>query len=208
MRNDTVKDVTDTAAQRSIRHCLEILAPICPTIHYDSDYRLKEGQEQFYQFMVSIYKDMYKNPEEYMVFPAPYEKYMSERKPDQLKKGKEKEHATDSRESTLRNTFQQAIQFYANFLYKLGIYSFGIEEKTGALLVSEKEYAEVLNQMERIHNSQFNRQRYNKLTQLGIQITQNDDTVYILHRVHKEIMRGLRYLCQAPDSKYKYMNYL
>ncbi|HKM34079.1 MAG TPA: hypothetical protein VJY54_04980 [Lachnospiraceae bacterium] len=215
MQEDLVKDRVITAAQQSIKHCLDILAPLC-TIDNKcesdtkcvSDNRLKEGQVQFYQFMVSIYQVMYKNPEDYMVFPAPYEKYMSERKTDQLKKGKEKEHATNSRESTLRNTFQQAIQFYANFLYRVGLSSIGIDEETGALILSNEGYTDALNQMSRIHNSKYNEQRYELLSKLGVLITQNGNTVLVLHKTYKEAMRGLQYLCQAPESKYKYMNYL
>ena len=91
-----------------------MLAPFAPSAEH------KEGQEQFYQLMVSIYHGMYESPETYLVFPAPYEAYLQKRQ--NTKKGKEKEHATDARESTLRNTFQQAIQFYASYFYHLGLH--------------------------------------------------------------------------------------
>lgn len=91
-----------TYAQHSIKHCLDMIAPF-----EASDEQRKAGQAQFYEFMVSIYQEMYEKPDDYLVFPMPYETYIAKRKQ------KDSEHASDSRESTLRNTFQQAIQFYA-----------------------------------------------------------------------------------------------
>lgn len=44
----------ETYAQRSIKHCLDMIAPF-----EASDLQLKNGQLQFYQFMVSIYRSMY-----------------------------------------------------------------------------------------------------------------------------------------------------
>lgn len=38
---------------------------------------------------------------------------------------REKEHVTNARESTLRNTFQQAIRFDASFLYRIGYRNIG-----------------------------------------------------------------------------------
>lgn len=60
----------ETYAQRSIRHCIDMIAP------FELSGRQEEnGQLQFYQFMHSIYCEMYQRPEEYMVFPKPYEEY-------------------------------------------------------------------------------------------------------------------------------------
>lgn len=97
-----------TYAQRSVKHCLDMLAPF-----EASDQQSENGQLEFYRLMISIYQGMYENPEEYLVFPIPYEKYMIKLQQQESHKKKEKEHVSDSRESTLRNTFQQAIQFYA-----------------------------------------------------------------------------------------------
>ncbi|MBD5497706.1 MAG: methyltransferase domain-containing protein [Lachnospiraceae bacterium] len=189
-----------THAQRSIRHCLDMLAPFAPSAEH------KEGPAQFYQLMVSIYHGMYESPEAYLVFPAPYEAYLQKRQ--NTKKGKEKEHATDARESTLRNTFQQAIQFYASYFYHLGLQAKGIALQSGALIVSKEDYAGVLNQMNRIHESHYNAERYDVLGKLGIDLHENGDTIEITHKTYPHAMAGLLYLCQAPDSKYKWMNFL
>ena len=57
----------ETYAQKSIRHCLDMIAP------FEMSNRQNEGHLQFYQFMISLYRAMYQNPEDYLVFPRPYE---------------------------------------------------------------------------------------------------------------------------------------
>lgn len=103
------KTEMETYAQHSIRHCMDMIAPFEMSKGHEED-----GQLQFYQFMTALYRDMYQRPEEYMVFPKPYEEYMEKLKEQGAQR--EKEHVTNARESTLRNTFQQAIQFYASCL--------------------------------------------------------------------------------------------
>lgn len=83
---------------------------------------------------------MYQNPEEYMVFPKPYEEYVKKLKMQEAQKKKEKAHVNDARESTLRNTFQQAIQFYALYFYNIGLRSIGLNEESGALMIQKEDY--------------------------------------------------------------------
>lgn len=191
----------ETCAQRSIKHCLDMIAPFEASHH-----EIEEGQLQFYKFMVSIYRGMYEKPEEYLVFPIPYEEYITKLK--QQKAKKEKEHVSDSRESTLRNTFQQAIQFYALFFYDLGVKCNGVNELSGSLIISKEEYNNVLSQMNCLHESKYNTERYAVLSKIGISISENNDTVNIVHKEYNHAMKGLLYLCKAPDSKYKWMNFL
>ena len=198
-----MKQNMETHAQRSVKHCLDMIAPF-----EASQPQKEEGQWQFYQFMVSIYQGMYERPEEYLVFPRPYEEYLTKLKQKKAQKGKEKEHVTDSRESTLRNTFQQAISFYALYFYNAGLRSIGIDERSGALMVPKEEYSNVLSYMDRIHESKYNTDRYEVLSKLGIRIYEEGDTVNIVHITYKQAMEGVLYLCKAPDSKYKWMNFL
>lgn len=193
----------ETHAQHSIKHCLDMIAPF-----EMSNQQKEDGRFQFYQFMVSLYREMYQQPEEYMVFPKPYEEYARKLKEQEAQKKKEKAHVNNSKESTLRNTFQQAIQFYALFFYNIGLKSKGIDEQSGALIILKEEYIDVLNKMNRIHESKYNAERYEVLSKLGIQIYQNDDTVSIAHTTYKRAMEGIEYLCKAPDSKYKWMNFI
>ena len=193
----------DTHVQRSIKHCLDMIAPF-----EGSDKQVEKGQLQFYQFIVSIYENMYNNPEEYMVFSRPYEDYIEKLKERAQQSKKEKEHKNDSRESTLRNTFQQAIQFYELYFYNLGLECRGIDEKSGALMISKEGYTHVLDKMNRIHESKYNDKRYEVLSTLGIQTYEKNDMIYVVHQTYTSAMLGLQYLCKAPDSKYKLMNYL
>ena len=192
-----------TYAQRSVKHCLDMIAPF-----EASDQQSEKGQHDFYRLMVSIYQGMYENPEEYLVFPAPYEEYMEKLKQRTPRKKKEKEHVNDSRESTLRNTFQQAIQFYAKYFYNLGLKSRCIDESSGSLVVPKGDYEYVLQQMGRIHSAEKNADRYERLESLGVQTEEKDNDVYISHKEYTHAMSGLWYLCKAPDSKYKWMNFL
>lgn len=193
----------ETYAQHSIKHCLDMIAPF-----EASDENRKEGQAQFYEFMISIYKGMYEKPEEYLVFPMPYEEYIIKREQKNSQKIKEREHISDSRESTLRNTFQQAIQFYALYFYNLGLKCEGIDEQSGSLLIFKEEYASVQEQMNRLHGSEYNAERYQILTGLGIQVYENREMVQVGHKRFKRLMEGALYLCKAPDSKYKWTNFL
>lgn len=193
----------ETHVHHSIKHCLDMIAP------FEMPNQQKEdGRLQFYRFMVSLYHEMYQQPEKYMVFPKPYEEYARKLKEQEAQKKKEKAHVNDSKESTLRNTFQQAIQFYALFFYNIGLKSKGIDGQSGALIILKEDYADVLNQMNRIHESKYNVERYEVLSKLGIQIYQNEDIVHIAHTTYKRAMEGIEYLCKAPESKYKWMNFI
>ena len=192
-----------THAQRSIKHCLDMLAPF-----EASNQQSETGQYEFYQFMVSLYRGMYENPERYLVFPEPYEEYIKKLEQQNTHKRKEKEHVTDSKESTLRNTFQQAIQFYALFFYNLGLASNGIDAESGSLIISKEDYEKVMSQMNRLHGSIHNTERYELLSKLGLEITEDADVFYVVHEEYRKAMEGVLFLCNAPDSKYRWMNFL
>jgi hypothetical protein len=193
----------ETHAQRSIKHCLDMIAPF-----EASNQQLEDGQAQFYHFMVSLYSGMYENPEEYLVFPEPYEEYIKKLEQQCKHARKEKEHVTDSKESTLRNTFQQAIQFYALYFYNLGLASNGTDAENGSLIIAKEDYARVISQMNRLHGSIHNVKRYELLSKLGIKITEDTDIFYIVNEKYKKAMEGVWFLCNVPDSKYKWMNFL
>jgi hypothetical protein len=194
----------ETYAQRSIRHCLDMIAP------FEASDKLQEkGQMQFYDFMVSIYRKMYDHPEEYMVFSGQYEEYIEKAKEKWKQSTAEKKHKNDSRECTLRNTFQQAIQFYALYFYNLGTECIGTDEQSGALIISKESYGRALDKINRIHDSKNNAKRYEALNALGVQVYETNDLIYItIQEPYSCAMSGLNYLCKAPESKYKWMNYL
>ena len=77
----------ETYAQHSVRHCIDMIAP------FEMPGEQEEGGLlQFYQFMVSLYRGMYERPEEYLVFPKPYEEYRAKLKGQKAQEKKEKEH--------------------------------------------------------------------------------------------------------------------
>lgn len=190
-------------AQRSIKHCLDMIAPFEATMEEE-----ERGQLEFYQLIHSIYERMYENPEAYLVFDTPYVAYMEKVKLKPPKQKKEKEHVNDARESTLRNAFQQAIQFYATYFYRIGVVSQGVDETTGEIIVRKNDYEVVLAQMERLHTAKYNPERYEVLVKHGLQIKVKEEEIRISHLYYKEAMKGLLFLCEAPEGKYKWMNYL
>lgn len=223
----------DTYTRRSIKHCLNMIAPF-EAVEYSEGRFSKEksegkntftpalvisplqasetaalnyelGEKQFYEFITSIYKRMYDSPEEYFVFEMPYEEY---RKKTVLKEGTEKAHFSDSKESMLRNTFQQAIQFYAVYFYEIGTRGEGISEKDCSFIISKEEYKKVLERMNKFHDAKNNKNRYALLKKMGISAEETGDKIYIHHKEYDKAMLGLKILCDAPDSKYKFMNYL
>lgn len=194
----------ETSAQRSIRHCLAMLAPF-----EASDGKWQEGQEQFYYFMCSVYKGMYGKPEEWFVFPTPYEEYIKKVAARGDAPKKEREHAKDSRESTLRNVFQQAIQFYAMYFYNLGLDAESVDAASGALLVQKEAYQEILRKLGRLHESKYNAQRLAVLESRGLRVQEKESgMVWIFHTGLLHMMEGIWYLCKAPESKYRWMNFL
>ncbi|MBE5786601.1 MAG: hypothetical protein E7324_03580 [Clostridiales bacterium] len=192
-----------TSAHQSIRHCLSMLSPFCP--HPDHD---AEGQRQFYIFIRGIYEDMLADPEAYCVFPAPYEEYMLKNRKRLEEMRGEKHHFSDSRESTLRNTFQQAIQFYAVFLWELGLSSLPEESAPGRIVLSQETHAEILQKMDKRHGSAWNTRRYQLLEQRGLRREDTKNRVYYWMDGAPRMIEGLLTLCKAKENKYKFMNYL
>lgn len=193
----------ETFAGRSVKHCLAMLAPF-----EASDAGSGAGQEAFYRFMHSVYEGMYAEPEAWFVFPAPYEEYMKKGKQRAAAPKKEREHAADSRESTLRNTIQQAIQFYAMYFYNLGLQAERVDAASGALVLPAGAYREVLRKLGRLHESKYNEQRYGVLERLGVHVQEDGGMVSVSYAQKPCMMEGIWYLCKAPESKYKWMNFL
>lgn len=193
----------ESCAHRSIRHCLAMTAPFYP--HPDCS---AEGQRQFHNFIRSIYHAMLKEPENYFVFPAPYEAYMEKNRQRLSEMRGLKNHYSDSRESTLRNTFQQAIQFYAIFLYELGKASLPEESRPDRLSLLPENHCSIMKKMERIHDAKWNAQRYERLLQHGLKIMKTENRVYYTAEAYPEMMAGLLFLCKAKENKYHFMNYL
>lgn len=196
-------------AQKSIWHCIRMLAPLHKVVIRDNtsfpEVDLLLGQEQFYSFIKGIYEKMYEDPTRFLVPTAAYDEYIKTAK---TTKGAEKAHYTDTKECGLRNTFQQAILFYAKFFYELGLKAEGLRNSDYALIITRSELEEVHKLLEGTHLRQGNQGRYTVLKEQGIETEQTDEICYIYNKEQPKMFLGLWVFCSAPQNAYKYMNYL
>jgi hypothetical protein len=198
-----------SSAEKSIWHSIMMLAPYQDVpIENNTEFNQKDymsGEKEFYSFMKTLYTDMFENPAKYSIPTTDYDEYIQNRKP---KKDTEKQHYTDTKECNLRNTFQQAIQFYPKFFYELGLRAEKIRERDYALVLSMERYEEVIQSLEWKHICKENEHRYKAISSLGIETQQIEEKCYIISRNYPKMFLGLWILCSAPESKYKYMNFL
>ena len=197
-----------SSAQKSIWHSMMMLSHFNEVSIENSDFKktdIIEGEKEFYQFIKNIYRDMYKNPAKYLVPAAEYDNYIKNRKED---KTPEKNHITDQVECKLRNSFQQAIEFYPKYFYKTGLSAQGICKKTFSLIVSKANYKKVLSSLDNQHLFKENEQRMQVLKNLGVTEKESDGKIYLSCKNFPKMFLGLDVLCSAPESKFKYMNYL
>ncbi len=196
----------DDAPRRSILHCLRMLAPFREAIpeceHASGD--MAEGERQFYAFIKGLYGEMYSDPAFFLIPQGEYDEYMQSRPagPEE----EEGEHRADQKESRLRNRFQQAIRFYAAYLYELGARAQSLEK--GVLTLTTAAWQEARKAMEWTHLRGENGPRFQRLQALGLDERQEPKLVYVTSREFPKMLYGLWALCKAPQDKYSYMNYL
>lgn len=201
------------AARWSIRHSYYMLASYKPvSVQIEPEIPLEdciEGQRQFYQFVNELYLAMYREPEKYRIDSEKYDCYM---KSDEYKnrKGKfmvEKQHCQDSKESSLRNQFQQSIHFYFKFLYEMGCQG-EIDPERYCLRFDHKGYEAVVkdSNLPKIRKDQ--KERINLLYERELEFHDTEEEIIITCRNYPKMFLGLLVLCRAPENKYKYMNYL
>ncbi len=191
-----------THVERSIRHCLAMLAPCRPIATADArftaeDYRA--GQQAFHDRMAGLYRKMLADPEGWLVPVEPYERYAASHP-----KRETAPHRGDSRESTLRNAFQQAISFYAEFLYELGCAADGLRDD-GAMPIPIERYRAIVRKLARRPNDGRGPQRIERLQAEGLSLNREDGAALVRW---DRAMLGLRALCRAPEGKYRHMNCL
>ena len=197
-----------STAQNSIAHCLALLSDfeaVQVSIDAFDAPSVIDGQSDFYAFMKTLYQDMYKAPGTYAVPTAAYDEYMASIDIDIAFAD---EHKSDAKEAGLRQAFQQAIQFYPDYFYQLGLAADGICAKSRALVVSKAKYSQVLKGLDSPRIRKENAQRLNALADRGISVEEDGERCYITCKQFPNMFLGLWVLCTAPESKYKYMNYL
>jgi len=197
-----------SCAQKSIWHCIMMLSEFEAVPIKNTDFNEKdiiEGEKDFYDFMNNLYQLMYKNPEKYAIPTAPYDEYI---KSEKFNKPVVKAHQNDGVECKLRNTFQQAIEFYPKYFYQLGFAAEGICRDTFSLIVNKAMYNNALGSLDNTYIYKENGQRIKALADMGIKVEEINDTCHISCKTAPKMFLGLWVLCSAPESKYKYMNYL
>jgi len=197
-----------SSAQKSIWHCLSMLSPF-ETVGTDgkdfNEADIIEGEKEFYQFIKSLYRDMYDDPAKYAIPTTEYDEYIKTVKKDAVFI---KAHQTDQTECRLRNTFQQAIQYYPDFFYKIGLASDGIRKKDFSLIITKTKFDEAIRSLDRPHLRGENEHRMKALADRGLTVNERTGVCYISCTAAPKMFLGLHVLCSAPESKYKYTNYL
>jgi len=196
-----------SSAQKSIWHSIKMLAHFEPIFINCNDFDnvdIVEGEKNFYDFIKNLYNDMYDNPAKYVIPTSDYDEYMSKKE----EADSTKHHKTDIKESKLRNSFQQAIEFYPNYFYEIGLAADKICKDTFSLIIPKSKYDKALISLNRPHIRQNNEQRLKILVDLGITVDEVDEMCYIYNKNSPKMFLGLYVLCSAPDNKYKRMNYL
>lgn len=196
----------DDAPRRSILHCLRMLAPFREAVPDDGHARsdMAEGERQFYAFIKGLYGEMYSDPAFFLIPQGEYDEYIQSLPPRD--EDGEDGHKADQKESRLRNRFQQAIRFYAAYLYELGTRAESLEK--GVLTLTTSAWQEARKAMEWPHLRGENGPRFQRLKALGLDEQPEPKLVYITCREFPKMLYGLWALCKAPESRYHYMNYL
>ncbi len=197
-----------SSVKKSILHCLQMLSEFKPIqIANDkiSQNDFFDGQREFYEFIEKLYCLLLNDPDKFLIPTGEYDTYIQS---DKAKKRGEKEHYTDAKECNLRNTFQQAIQFYSKFLYHIGMAAEFINPADYSLVMPKDRMLQIKDNMISTHIYKENDLRYQAICELGIQIIEDQKNCIISSEKYPKMFLGLWILCKAKESKYHYLNYL
>jgi hypothetical protein len=154
--------------------------------------------------MKTLYQDMYANPDTYAIPIIEYDEYIET---IDLEKVFANSHKGDAKESKLRNGFQQAIQFYPDYFWKLGLAADEICNEKYELVISKSKYDSVFYSFDNPHIKNENVQRINALTNRGIRVNKASDSRYFVScEKAPKMFLGLKVLLTVPESKYKTEN--
>ena len=196
----------DSSVQKSIWYYLMMLAKfeeVKVSIDGFDEKCIIKGEKDFYTFIKMLYQDMYTNPDTYAIPITEYDEYM---KSIDLDKAFSNNHKGDAKESKIRNRFQQAIQFYSNYFWKLGSVADDICNEKYELVISKSKYTNVLKSLDNPHIKNENSQRLNALMDRGIVVNENIKKYSISCKKTPKMFLGLQVLLTVPESKYKTEN--
>jgi len=196
----------NSPAQKSIWYCSMMLAKfeeVKVSIDGFDNKSVIKGEKEFYTFMKTLYQDMYANPDTYAI---PAEEYVEYIKSIDVEKVFANSHKGNAKESKLRNRFLQAIQFYQDYFWKLGLAADEICNAQYELVISKAKYSSVLKSLDNPNIKNENKQRLNALSARGIMVNENNKKIYITCGEAPKMFLGLRVLLTVPESKYKTEN--
>jgi hypothetical protein len=197
-----------STAQNSVWHCIKMLSDFEEAkadIDGFNEKSIIKGEKDFYTFMKTLYEDMYANPDRFAIPAMEYDEYMKSINVDKVFSNA---HKGDAKESKLRNRFQQAIQFYPDYFYKLGLAADEICKKTYALIIQKTKYTNVLKALNYTHIKNENGLRLAALSGMGINLKETNNAFFLTCKQFPKMFLGLKVLLSSPENKYKYLNYL
>lgn len=162
----------DDAPRRSILHCMRMLAPFREAVP-DDGHLASDMAEGERQFYAFI-KGLYGE-----MYSDPAFFLIPKEEP-----------------------FQQAIRFYAGYLYQLGIRAQSVEK--GVLSLTTAAWQEARKAM----GSPRGGEEFQRLKGLGLDEQEEPKLVYVTCRDFPKMLYGLWALCKAPEGVYHYTNYL
>lgn len=193
-----------TYSQKSILNVINMLVEFKEVeVNEIKEFDMKdilEGEKDFYLFMKELYIKMYNNPESYYIPLKQYDNYINGRFMN-------KDKRNDSKESKLRNTVKQSIEFYQKFFYEMALLS-EFNKNEYSFIISKDNYNILMEKLNfpNIKNKQA--YRINKIIDYGVEIQSFNENIVIKSLKYKKAFLGLWILTSVPLSRHKYIDYL
>lgn len=194
-----------STAQKSIWHTSLFMSTyyeiIPPGIENDKIKYLVKGEKDYYDFISTLYSDMYDNPGKYFIPTIEYDKYMNGRKKEELS------HKNDSRECTLRNKFQNSIKFYQDFLYEIGKHG-ELDPDSFYLIMTGNKFLEIIKKFKLLKKEKENFNHIDTLKSIGFEYKKSDKKIAFFNNNYPMMFFGLSSLAKSKNIKYGYTCFL
>lgn len=200
-------DKNITYSQKSILNVINMLVEYKEVeVNEIKEFDMKdilEGEKDFYLFMKELYIEMYNNPESYYIPLNKYDNYIHSK----FRSKSIKIKGNDSKESKLRNTVRQSIEFYQKFFYEMALLS-EFDKNEYSFIISKDNYSTLMEKLNfpNIKNKQAD--RINKIIDYGVEIKSFNENIVIKPLKYKKAFLGLWILTSIPSSRHKYVDYL
>lgn len=194
-----------STVHKSIWHAAVFMSPFCevipPGLKKNEEDDLREGEKNFYSFILDLYSHMYNNPNNYYIPIEHYDNYMKNRKSKKL------HHKGDPKESNLRNKFQQSVQFYQKLLFGIGANA-ELDVDSFNLCMDKSLYFSILKKLNLSKIRGEEEMRAASLSYIGLEILKSEDKVVISNSKYPKMLIALSALCKSDNKKYAFTNFL